>query len=131
MKNPTLFLPDVLQEMSQKLAHFEALRDVLFRLFWHLFFESILAPLRRGCRKVFPPMLRALLYIDSQVIHLWLFGDCCVYIPPAGPFEEKEEEKMDEEDESDTLTAKCCSSLSGEQLVALDVQPTLKLKEFR
>lgn len=43
----------------------------------------------------------------------------------------EEEEKMDEEDESDTLTAKCCSSLSGEQLVALDVQPTLKLKEFR
>ena len=66
MTNPTLFLPDVLQEMSQKLAHFDALRDVLFRLFWHLFFESILAPLRRGCRKVFPPMLRALLYIDIK-----------------------------------------------------------------
>ena len=64
MKNPTLPFPDVLQEMSRKQAHFEALRPLLFRPVRHLFFESILAPLRRGCRKVFTPVLRALLYID-------------------------------------------------------------------
>ena len=64
MKNPTLSIPDVLQEISQKLAHFEALRELLFRPVRHLSFESILAHLWPQNRKVFTPMLRALLYID-------------------------------------------------------------------
>ena len=66
MKNPTLSFPDVLQEMSQKLAHFEALRELLFRPVRHLFFESILAHLRPQSRKVFAPVPRAFSYIDAR-----------------------------------------------------------------
>ena len=44
MQNPTLFLPGVRQEVFQKLTHFEALRDLIFRLIRHFFLSQFWHP---------------------------------------------------------------------------------------